>query len=333
LRRALVLDPEGADVGALARALVHDGRGSEALDVVVAQATRAGLSPRSLAAVGEAADLAGVASVQAQIDRARLAAIRATPSPSHEQGPVRFGDRLRLSTGALLQFAEASPTVIYVADAGCRSCSADIEDLRRLVPAGVPVLTAPADPTEDRALRQAMALYRVSWPVILGARAEAFGTTAPIVWVVGRGGWSSATVVPPLARVLPSVLGVFSRTDVSESRPRPKWNGRAFELRSLVPLPAGSKEGLPAGEDEPAPAEWTRAEEAFRAGRPGEALTLLSALESRGDGWLLSPEARLGRALCLGRLRETEAARRLLRGIGDSRFQDRVDQALESLAP
>ncbi len=35
------------------------------------------------------------------------------------------------------------------------------------------------------------------------------------------------------------------------------------------------------------------------AGRKTEALKLFDALEAKGDGWLLPPEARLDRALCL----------------------------------
>ncbi len=333
LRRALLLDPQGTDVGPLALALAHDGRPEEALEVIRTRVARATLSPRAVAAAGQAADLSGLASLQAEIDRARLEAISLTPRPVPRAGPIRFGEKLRLSTGALLRFDEDAPTVLYVADPGCRSCSEDIEHLRHAVPASVRILVAPAEPDQDRALRQALMLYRVSWPVILGTRAEAYGNVAPVVWVVARGGWSAATITPPVARVLPAVLEVFARHDVSEPRPRPKWNGRPFVPRSPPPLPAAAPGGLPPGEEAPAPAEFDQAEKAFREGRFREALPILSGLEARGDGWLLPPEARLARALCLAHLRETEAARRLLRGIGDSRFQERVDEALESLGP
>jgi Flp pilus assembly protein TadD len=86
---------------------------------------------------------------------------------------------------------------------------------------------------------------------------------------------------------------------------------------------------LAPGEDEPAPAEFDSAVAALRAGRPAEALRTFEALEGRGDGWLLPPEARLDRALSLAALGRREEARRLLLRIGDSRFQEDVDRALE----
>jgi hypothetical protein len=69
--------------------------------------------------------------------------------------------------------------------------------------------------------------------------------------------------------------------------------------------------------------------EAYRAGRHADALRLFEALEAKGDGWLLPPEARLDRALCLAALGRRDEARRLLLHTGDSRFQEDVDRALE----
>jgi hypothetical protein len=92
------------------------------------------------------------------------------------------------------------------------------------------------------------------------------------------------------------------------------------------PLP---EEGLVPGEDEPFPEAFQAAQRAFDAGRWAEALKLIEQLERSGDGWLLPPEARLNRALCLQRLARREEARTLLLRTGDSRFQDAVDQALE----
>ena len=63
-----------------------------------------------------------------------------------------------------------------------------------------------------------------------------------------------------------------------------------------------------------------------------EALAAFERLEARGDGWLLPPEARLDRALCLAGMGRRDAARRLLLRIGDSRFEDAVDRLLESVA-
>ena len=62
-----------------------------------------------------------------------------------------------------------------------------------------------------------------------------------------------------------------------------------------------------------------------------EALRLFEGLEARGDGWLLPPEARLDRALCLAALGRRDEARRLLLKTGDSRFQEGLDRALEKV--
>ena len=70
----------------------------------------------------------------------------------------------------------------------------------------------------------------------------------------------------------------------------------------------------------------------FRSkGQKAEALRLFDALEAKGDGWLLPPEARLDRALCLAALGRREEARRMLLRTGDSRFQDDVDRTLEQV--
>jgi hypothetical protein len=57
------------------------------------------------------------------------------------------------------------------------------------------------------------------------------------------------------------------------------------------------------------------------------------ALEARGDGWLLPPEARLNRALCLAGLGKRREARRILLRTGDSRFEGAIDETLERVAP
>jgi hypothetical protein len=327
LRRAALLDPPGADRAALARALVHANRRSEALDVLTS--APGPLAGGALAVANEAADLAGIPSLQAELDRARLAAIELRPRPEPRDGPVRLGDRLRLSTGAPLRLEDESMIVVYVAATACRTCSQDLAELSRVVPAGTRAFIAPLDSEDDRTLRQALELYHVAWPVVLGARAGAYGPKAPVLWVIGRRAWSAAVLEPPFTKTLPAVLEIFGANDVSESLPRAKWNGRPAERRTLVALSAPPADGLLPGDDEPAPPEFVSANEALRAGRAREALTLVEAMAGR-DGWLLSPEARLDRALCMVRLGEGAAARRILRGIGDSRFQDRVDRALEA---
>ena len=90
-------------------------------------------------------------------------------------------------------------------------------------------------------------------------------------------------------------------------------------------------EGLAPGEDEPAPVEFTQALAAYRAGRYADALRGFEAVAARDDGWLLAPEARLDRALAMAGLGRREEARRMLLRIGDSRFQEAVDRALEKV--
>jgi hypothetical protein len=327
LRRAALLDPQGADHAALARALVRADRPAEALDVLAT--IPAPLAGDALAVANEAADLAGIPSLQAELDRARVAAIDLRPRPEPRDGPVRFAERLRLSTGAPLRLEDEPLSVIYVAASGCRTCSQDLAELGRVVPAGTRAFVAPSDPEDDHTLRQTLALYHVAWPVVLGTRAGAYGPKAPVLWVIGRRAWSAAVLEPPYTKTLPAVLAVFGESEVAESVPRGKWNGRPAERKKLVDLPAPSADGLLPGDDEPAPPEFAAANEAFHGGRFREALTLVEGLGAR-NGWLLSPEARLDRALCLARLGDAATARRMLRGIGDSRFQDRVDRALES---
>jgi hypothetical protein len=330
LRRAYLLDAGGGRLAALARGLLRDERAAEALDLLA----RRGPAPMTgdlLAVAGQAADVAAVPSLQAELDRARLAGVTAESRPEAKDGPVSFGERLRLSTGAPFRLDEDGITLIYVADPGCRSCSSDIEALARVVPQGLRILVAPAVPDQDHPLRQALTLYRQAWPVILGARAGAYGDIAPVAWIVGRRGWSAATVRPSFARSLPAVLDVFQQRDVDEALPRPAWNRRPVVRKAVPAPPALLDDGLAPGEDDPPPPEFAEAVAAFRAGRPQDALRLFEVLENRGDGWLLSPEARLDRALCVAAAGKHEAARTLLRRIGDSRFQERVDQALESL--
>ena len=120
--------------------------------------------------------------------------------------------------------------------------------------------------------------------------------------------------------------------DVQETVPRPSWNRRPVDRSPLPPPPALFPDGLAPGEDEPAPPEFTAAAEAYRAGRAAEAQKAFDALEAKGDGWLLPPEARLNRALCLARAGERDAARRILLRTGDSRFEEAIDRLLEAVA-
>jgi hypothetical protein len=151
--------------------------------------------------------------------------------------------------------------------------------------------------------------------------------------LVARGGWTLAVLQAPFGHELATALAALHRVDVPETVPRPAWNRRPIDRSPLPPPPGLLPEGLAPGEDEPAPPEFAAAVEAYRKGRAKEALAAFDALEAKGDGWLLPPEARLDRALCLALAGQRDAARRILLRTGDSRFADEIDQLLEKVAP
>ncbi len=328
LRRAHLLAPDGDSLEPLAAALLASGRGWDALHLALSAPT--GLTPSVLAVAERAADGLGLPSLQAEFDRARVEALALTPRAEFRAGPLPLPERTRLSSGATLRFEGDAPVVIYVAARSCRSCSADIEALQRAVPAPARLMAAGQDPGDDHALRQALQLYRRDWPIVNGpSLAAALDLLAPTAVVVARGGWSAVVVAPPFEQNLPPVLSALRGADLEPRRPRAAWNRRPVERPRPTAQPALPPEGLVPGEDEPYPDGYKAALAAFDDGRWSDALRAIEELERVGDGWLLPPEARLDRALCLQRLNRREEARALLLRTGDSRFQEAVDQALE----
>jgi hypothetical protein len=160
--------------------------------------------------------------------------------------------------------------------------------------------------------------------------APALGLEPGTLLVSGRAGWVPVVVRPPYAAGLGAVVTVLSKNDVKETVPRKGWNLRPPD-RKVAPPPDLLAEGLAPGEDDPAPPEFTQAAVAYRAGRFAEALRGFETLAARDDGWLLAPEARMNRALAMAGLGRREEARRILLRIGDSRFQEAVDRALEKV--
>jgi tetratricopeptide (TPR) repeat protein len=333
LRRAFLLDPSPDRALGVARALVGLGRGREALEAVrLGIPGLAALTPQAVEVLTRAAEAAGLPSAQAEIDRGRL---RAALSERVElrEGPLATPAGALLSTAPVVHLEDAPLTVVYAAEASCHSCSTDLEELARQVPKDVRVLALPSGDDRDQALRQVLAVYRRPWPLLLGPDVASRLSLEPrSALLVARGGWTVAVVRPPFGATLGSAIAVLQKTDVQESVPRPAWNRRPVDRSPLPAAPGLLPDGLAPGEDEPFPSEFSAAVAAFRAGRKAEALASFEALEAKGDGWLLSPEARLDRALCLAGTGRRDAARRLLLRTGDSRFEAAIDRLLETVA-
>lgn len=329
LRRAADLDPAGGSVVRLARSLVALGRGRAALEALLAGG-QPDLGAEAAAVAQEAADALGIPSLQTEIDRVRIGELPTEPKVVYRDGPFRLPERTRLSTGAALKLDDEAPTLLYVAEPACRTCSADLEALKRLVPASFRIVLVPSSPDHDEALRSTATLYRYDWAYAVGSGVvQALALKAPSAFIVARRGFSGAVVRPPFPATLPAALEALKRSDVAESVPRAAWNRSPVDRKPPAARPRLLEDGLAPGEDEPPPAEFQAAVEAFRGGKPAAALRLFEALEAKGDGWLLPPEARLDRALCLAALGRRDEARRLLLHTGDSRFQEDVDRALE----
>ncbi len=332
-RRAFELDPTPERGLALARSLCDLGRGREALATVQrAISGLVSLSPEAASVIARAADVAGLPSAQAEIDRGRLVAGLGLKVQLRE-GPLELGTGVRLSTNPVFRMDDAEVNVLYAAEPSCKSCSADLEELGRQVPKAVRILAVPPGDDQDAALRQVLDLYRRPWPLLLARDIAARLQLKPrTVLIVARGGWTLAELRGPFDQSLRLAIESVQRRDIQETVPRPTWNRRPVDRSPLPPPPALLAEGLAPGEDEPPPREFAAAVAAFRAGRAGEAQKLFDALEAKGDGWLLPPEARLNRALCLSRSGQRDAARRILLRTGDSRFEDQVDHLLETVA-
>ena len=328
LRRALVLEPTSGRASALARSLLALGRGREALALLQSAAAGAP-NPETTLLFEQAADVAGLPSAQAEIDRARLRALTGKTIELRE-APLKIPAEARLSSGGPLRL-EATPVIFYMSSVICKTCSEDLDTLSRSVPAGTQVVIVSEGPEKDHAVRQVLQLYRYTWPVALGVGvAPALGLEPGTLLVAGRAGWVTVVVKPPYAAGLGAVVAVLSKNDVKETVPRKGWNLRPPD-RKIAPPPDLLAEGLAPGEDEPTPPEFTQAVAAYRAGRFAEALRGFETLAARDDGWLLAPEARMDRALAMAGLGRREEARRMLLRIGDSRFQEAVDRALEKV--
>lgn len=323
LGRASLLDPSGVTLPRLARGLVAAGNGRAALAFL--GRPEAHPSPSDLEA---AADAAGVPSAQAEIDRLRIL----SQGLIWRDGPFAIPAGIRLSTGGPLLLTEPGTTIVYEAEASCRTCSEDLLLLKKVAGPGLRVAVVPEVSARDQALREELRLYHLGFPILVGPGvSESLRLSPRYMLLVARSGWAGVEVRPPFSN-LAGAVKALSTLDLQETPPRPAWNHRPVD-RTAPPSPPGLlPEGLAPGEDLPPPAEFEKAVEAFRAGRAREALTLFETLAARPDGWLLPPEARLDKALCLSRSGEKDRARKILLRTGDSRLQDAVDRALETMA-
>jgi tetratricopeptide (TPR) repeat protein len=341
LGRADLLQPTADRAVAYARALLADQRPGEALFALrkSLRSAQAALSAEGLRLLEQGVDGERLGSAQVTLDRWRVAALKA-PNVTHVAGPLKVAGTPRLSTGAPFAWGE-DPMVFYVGSVSCRECSAQMQEIqgalaayrRRAAKDGGPevkMVLLPEEPDQDQALRQLVTLYRYDWPVLMGrGHPAALGVKPGDLLVVGRRGWSAVKIQPPFEEALGSALDLLARREVNETVPRSNWN-RQPAVDAVVAQPKVLPEGLAPGEDPPAPAAFTAAVDAFRAGRALETLRFMDALAADEGGWLLPPEARYNRALALRATGDREAARRILLRIGDSRFQEDVDRALEA---
>ena len=333
LRRAFLLDPTPERGIALADQLSTLGRGREALDTVQrAIAGLVSLKPEAAAAISRAADVAGLPSAQAEVDRGRLKA-QLGEKVTLREGPLDLPPGAHLSNAPAFRVEDAPLTLVYAAEASCRSCSADLDEIGRQAPRDTRVLALAPGDDQDAALRQVLSIYRRPWPLLVGPGvAKQLALPPRSALLVARNGFTLAVLKAPFGAELGAALAALLRTDVAETVPRPTWNRRPVDRSPLPPPPGLLPEGMAPGEDEPFPPEFAAAVEAYRAGRFQQAQDGVAALAARPDGWMLPPEARLDRALCLAGLGRKDEARRILLRTGDSRFEEAIDELLEKVA-
>ncbi len=159
------------------------------------------------------------------------------------------------------------------------------------MPKDVRVIALAAGDDQDQALRQVLALYRRPWPLLVGRDVAGQLALPPrSVLLVARGGFTVAVLKAPFGAELGAALAALQRNDVPETVPRPSWNRRPVDRSPLPPPPGLLPEGFAPGEDEPLPPEFAAAVEAYRAGRPQEALA--GDRRARGEGRRLAAPAR-----------------------------------------
>ena len=166
-RRAVLLGKDLPPTLGLARALLAQGKGRAALDTLESAYGGVTLTPEVVALVAQAADAARLPSAQAEIDRARLARLPSGAVP-YRDGPITMPAGVRLSSNPVFRLDDVPINLIYVAEVSCKTCSADLEELKRAVPKSVRVIALAEVDDRDAGLRQVLSLYRLDWPLLLG---------------------------------------------------------------------------------------------------------------------------------------------------------------------
>ena len=291
------------------------------------------LSPEAASVIDRAADVARLPSAQAEIDRGRLKATlkgavtlrrgRVTFPPGrgsrHRSDlPARGrGDQPDLRGRGLVPvvLGRPHPAATCRSRSGARHGAARGGGPGRRVAPGAGHLRLPLAAPAARGVGEQLDLPPRS------------------VLVLARGGWTAAVPEPPFGPALASTLAALARTDVREAVPRANWNRRPVDRSPLPPPPPGRRR-----------TDWPRVRtsrsrpisprpEAYRGGTICGGDEELRCDQARGDGWLLPPEARLDRALCLAGMGKRHEARRILLRTGDSRFENAMDETLERVAP
>ena len=196
LRRAVDLDPGPERTTGLVRTLLAQGRGREALAILERAFSTAAPPPENVALLQQAVDLVGLPSAQVELDRVRLRALAGAQhigTARSRSPPTCACPRTRSSAWTMRPV-----NVLYAAEASCRTCSADLAELKRLVLPPARVLLVPESLEQDRALRQVVDLYRFGFSLLLGkGLLETLALPPRNVLVVARGGWSGAALTGP----------------------------------------------------------------------------------------------------------------------------------------
>ena len=228
LRRAALLDPRPERTTGLGRTLLAQRRGREAMLVLEGAIGPEPISPETASLLEGVADLVGLPSAQAEIDRVRL---RAVPGAEFRDGPLTLPEGLRLSTSPVFRLDDAPQNILYAAEGSCRSCSSDLAELKRLVPASTRILLVPESLDQDRALRQVVDLYRYAWPLLLGkGLKEALAVEPRSLLITARGGWVVVVLKAPWAGIAPC----------GPRPPRPHRRSGDVAARAVEPRQAGA---------------------------------------------------------------------------------------------